>query len=87
MICENFDLLSFCVPPIIRVILAFSDLSTYSEIVFLTVFPLPIISEVIREWKVCFGASLRHTKGFRAANKITSMEKVTLSTFFFGTLP
>ena len=35
MICENLDLLSLRVPQIIRILLAFLDFSTYSEIVLL----------------------------------------------------
>ena len=40
MICENHDLFSLCVPQIIRILLAFSDCPTYSEMVLLPKFPL-----------------------------------------------
>ena len=50
---------------------------------------IPSICEVRGESKVCFGAFLRHTKGFRAAKKSLPppAEKVTLSSFFLGTFP
>ena len=43
MIFENLDLLSLCVPRIIRILLAFSDFPTYSAIVLLPKFPLPCL--------------------------------------------
>ena len=50
---------------------------------------IPSICEVRGESKVCFGAFLRHTKGFRAANKITSpiCGKGHTIILFVGTFP
>ena len=50
---------------------------------------IPSICEVRGESKVCFGAFLRHTKGFRAAKKSLPppAEKVTQSSFFLEPFP
>ena len=43
MICGNLDLVSLCVPQIIRILLAFSDFPTFSEIVLFPKFPLTVL--------------------------------------------